>query len=530
MGVNFFQNGVSLGASAGWGGYTGGNNYVVRYDFTTPADGADGVTLTLGGIYYGHGAGTQGFGFKLGTSPAAWANARGETPDSTLGYMSYSDAAGYGCTMTAAGLNLAPYTTYYLFLYTATGGAEYYTGWNCTAPIITLTGSYTQPVSAISSVSPQTATGSSVSIIMARAGDSRHKATFSYDGETLAVSEPFAAALSYTCPRAWMAKAPTAQSMTIDVAVQMYSDAACTLPVGAPQTAEFVLTADADMRPRLLDGAVTAAVLNGGAAGFTDFIAGVSRARVSFDADKIDLTDCAGATIAAYRVSVRGRTISAAAGTVDTGVLAGDCTLLCSVMDTRGREDTVGIGVTMLPYVPPFLSDIAAARCNADGTDNERGAYCKLRAGLGYTALGGANSAAVSVSIQPAGGAFGAETELAGFESGKWSHKWSAPTVLGGALTGDGYTLRLRVKDAVGSTGVYTVRLFSQQWAMKFNARGTAVGFGMAPTAENAVQLPDTWRLYAGALVLASGSYGTSPPEQAVLSPVEGQLYFYVTD
>ena len=65
---------------------------------------------------------------------------------------------------------------------------------------------------------------------------------------------------------------------------------------------------------------------------------------------------------------------------------------------------------------------------------------------------------------------------------------------------------------------------------LQFNARGTAVGFGMAPTAENAVQLPDTWRLYAGALVLSSGSYGALPPAQAVLSPVEGQLYFYMTD
>ena len=531
MGVNFFQNGVSLGASAGWGGYTGSNNYVVRYDFTTPAAGASGVTLTLGGIYYGHGAGTQGFGFKLGTSPTAWANARSETPDSTLGYMSYSGSAGYGCTLTAAGLNLTPYTTYYLFVYTATGGAEYYTGWNCVAPAVTLTGSYTQPVSAISSVSPQTLTGSSVSLIMARAGDSRHRATFSFGGETLAVSEPFAASLSYTCPREWMAKAPAAQSMTVEVSVQTYADAACTVPVGAAQTAAFTLTADADMRPRLLDGAVTAAVLNpGGASGFTDYIAGVSRARVSFAPDKLDLSACAGATVTAYRVSVKGRTISAASGTVDTGVLPGDCTLLCSVIDTRGREDTVGIGVTMLPYVPPYLSDIAAARCNADGTDNERGAYYKLRAALGYTPLGGVNSAAVSVSIRPTGGTWGAETALTGFESGKWSHRWGAPSVLGGELTGDGYTLRLRVTDAVGSASVYTVQLYSQQWAMKFNARGTAVGFGMTPTAENAVQLPDTWRLYAGALVLSSGSYGATPPEQAALSPVEGQLYFYITD
>ena len=45
MGVCFFQNGTNIGASAGWGGFTGNNNYVVRYDFTTGASGASAVTL-----------------------------------------------------------------------------------------------------------------------------------------------------------------------------------------------------------------------------------------------------------------------------------------------------------------------------------------------------------------------------------------------------------------------------------------------------------------------------------------------------
>ena len=69
-----------------------------------------------------------------------------------------------------------------------------------------------------------------------------------------------------------------------------------------------------------------------------------------------------------------------------------------------------------------------------------------------------------------------------------------------------------------------------RQWAMKFNAAGTAVGFGMAPTVQDAVQLPDTWKLYAGALVLSENSYGTQTPELAVSEAAEGQLYFYLTD
>ena len=114
MGVNFFQNGVSLGASAGWGGYTGGNNYVVRYDFTTGAAGASQAAIGLSNIFYGHGAGTQSFGFKISASPAEWCNARAVPPDSNTAKMVYSASTGYGCVLTANALKLLPYTKYYI--------------------------------------------------------------------------------------------------------------------------------------------------------------------------------------------------------------------------------------------------------------------------------------------------------------------------------------------------------------------------------------------------------------------------------
>lgn len=97
---------------------------------------------------------------------------------------------------------------------------------------------------------------------------------------------------------------------------------------------------------------------------------------------------------------------------------------------------------------------------------------------------------------------------------------------MGGALTGDSYTVRLRVRDTVGGEGVYTLRLYHQQWAVKLNENGTAIGFGMAPTAANAVMVASSWRLYMGTPVLAEGAYGTGEPATAVTSPVEGQLYF----
>lgn len=530
MGVNFFQNGVSIGASAGWGGYTGSNNYVVRYDFTTAAAGGSSVSVTLGGIYYGNSAGTQGFGFKLSTSGAAWANARAETPDSGLGYMQYSASSGYGCTMSASGLNLAPYTTYYIFIYVATGGAEYYTGWNCTAPQITVTGEYTPPASSISSVSAKVSTQSAVSIIMNRAGGLWHKAEFYHGGEKLTTSAPFAAALSHICPRTWMQKAPTATSMEISVLVQSYTDEACSTPTGAPATASFTLTADEDMRPDFALSALTISPVNSGVVGINSFISGVSCAQVQFDPEKIDLSACAGAAIAQYSVSVNGERTSSTSGTVQTGVLAADCELVCTVKDTRGRESSVTKAISVLPYVAPSLNNIKAERCTADGESAAQGAYIRLSAVLSYTTLGGRNSATVKACIQPTGAAAGEQITLTAFTSGVWSDEWVTPTLLGGELTGDGYTLKLYVKDMVGQEREYRVQIYHQQWAMKFNATGTAVGFGMSPTAENAVQLPDTWRLYAGRLVLGESAYGVADPAQAVQNAVEGQLYFKLKD
>lgn len=530
MGVCFFQNGTNIGASAGWGGFTGNNNYVVRYDFTTGASGASAVTLALSGIYYGNNAGTQGFGFRLSTLPAAYANLRNAAPDSSLGYMSYSGSMGYCCTMTASGLNLSPYTTYYIFVYVATAGSEYYTGWNCTAPQITPSGSYTRPESTISSISPHVTTQNSVSIIMSGTG-CWHRAAFTFGGETLAVSEAFGASLSYVCPRAWMSRATDAAVMDVTVSVQAYSDAACTNPFGAAQPGRFTLAADSGMRPVLETGAVSAAVLNtGAAAAFTEFIAGISRARVSFNAAKISLAACAGAEIVRYSLSYKGINAASQSGVVDTGVLPGDCTVCCTVTDSRGREGSADITITMQPYVPPSLTGLSAVRCSASGASDENGAYYKLKGTLKCTSLGGKNSASAAVSIQPAGGEWGAETPLTGFENGVWSNEWSTPAVLGGGLTGDSYNLRLKAKDSLGSVSIYTLRLYRRQWAMKFNAAGTAVGFGMAPTVQDAVQLPDAWKLYAGALVLSENSYGTQTPELAVSEAAEGQLYFYLTD
>lgn len=529
MAAVFFQNGVSIGGSAGWCGYTGSNNYVVRYQFTTGPDGADTVSLSLSNIYYGSGAGSQGFGFKLSSSSVAYANARNTAPDSDYAVMSYREGSGYGCTLTAAGLNLQPASTYYIFVFVATAGTEYYSGWNCLAPQISLSGSYTPPAGAISSITAQVSTGSPVSVIMSSPYP-YHIAAFSHKGKELGKSDVFGSSLSHICPREYMEADKNAQSLEIDVSIQGYRDALCTTAAGEPVKTGFVLNADSLMRPIVPAGAISVKAVNEGVDGeFDQFISGVSRAEISFDSSAIGLENCAGAEITGYALSYCGKRERSDSSTVRTERLSGDCTVNCIVIDSRGREGSYSLELSLLPYVPPSLTDMKATRCDAEGLLAPLGEFYRLRAAAAFTEIEG-NSCRVYARLQPTGGDWGERLELSGFESGIWSHQWASPAILGGGLQGDSYKLELSITDRLGWAARYTVDMYHQRWALKFNAEGTALGLGMEPNAENALQMPESWRLYAGGIVLSEKSYGYEEPEDAVEDPAEGQLYFLLTD
>ena len=134
----------------------------------------------------------------------------------------------------------------------------------------------------------------------------------------------------------------------------------------------------------------------------------------------------------------------------------------------------------------------------------------------------------MSANIKSSGGGYGVERALPGFENGVWSDEWASPAILGGALSGDSFTVRLTVTDTVGGSSTYTLPLYRLRWAMKFNANGTAVGFGMEPGGSDCLQVPNHWHLYGGIPVLSPLAYGAAAPGSAVSNPVEGQIYLRI--
>ena len=268
------------------------------------------------------------------------------------------------------------------------------------------------------------------------------------------------------------------------------------------------------------------AVNQGEAAAFSDFIAGVSRAKISFDPALISLDNCAGARISSWAVSCKDTRTESTQPEILTDIIHADTLLNCIVVDSRGREGSLTLRVCPKPYVPPTLTETEAQRCDQDGMADPLGEYYIIRASASCTSLSGENSCSVSLRCQSVGGNWSDEISLTGFESGVWSSQWGEKTVLGGGMQGDSYRIELKVTDRLGCASRYILGLYHQRWAVKFNKKGTALGLGMEPTAENALQLPDSWKIYAGAIVLSENSYGYAEPEEAVAEPVQGQLYF----
>lgn len=121
---------------------------------------------------------------------------------------------------------------------------------------------------------------------------------------------------------------------------------------------------------------------------------------------KVELTasGAQGSTIKAYSIKLGDiYAATSASGTTDYLPNDGTLTLNCSVTDSRGRTTTKTQTITVLAYSKPTISDIAAARCNQDGTANRMGDYGKVTFSGAITSLSDKNTAAYAVQYREVG-------------------------------------------------------------------------------------------------------------------------------
>ena len=369
-----FRGGVSNNSyQIGYEASTGMNR-VIRYSFQTPAEGVSKLSFT--GAHLAHGASYSwsGLDFYITTSATSHVNAgAGSMSQGTL--IIAGNGKDYDISTGEINVNLPGNVTAYVYIFPNNTSYFLWNFVNVTALSIS-----TEPgASTIASCPTALYTLDTLAIAMRRAGDSFcHKAAFKCGNTLLYTSELFGELLSVTVPRAWLAEFTDKPAISVSVSIQTYADLQGTITAGEPVTAEIKITADANMRPAIQEGGVSVAAYNAGAAaGLTGYIRGFSRVEATVVEANIDLSACAGASIAEYKLVCAGAAVTSAP--YRSPILTDDATAVFTVTDSRGRSASVSFQISTIAYAAPTLTATEIFRCDASGTANDDEGYISVK-------------------------------------------------------------------------------------------------------------------------------------------------------
>lgn len=471
---------------------------VLRYTFTTPADGVSKLSFTAAHLAHSASYSWGGLNWYATTSPTSHVNAgAGSASHGTLTIT--GNGKDYDIAAAEAAVNLPANTEAYIYIFP--NNANYFL-WNF-ANVTSLSITTAAGSSTIAAITQTVETLGSLTVSLNKAVDAfRHKLTVTAGGKTLYTSELFDASHSVTVPRSWFDSFPSVTTISATATVTTYNGGTA---VGTASAA-VTITADDGMRPQISEGWATAAPYNIGAvAGLTGYIAGYSQAEISFDAAK--LSQAAGAALASVTVTCSGVTSTAAP--YRTPILLGAADVVCTATDSRGRTATQTIRIEPMAYAPPTLSQVQILRCTAAGVEAEDGNHYSAKATAIFSALGGQNTLTLTAAHKIQGGVYGAETALT-----------SGVAAIIGTISPDStYQVRITATDALGNTAAVTAKLPTRQWALKFRQDGQGAAFGKAAEHDKALEIPADWSFYVGdesmtaeeiAALKAGGSGGTA--------------------
>ena len=236
--------------------------------------------------------------------------------------------------------------------------------------------------------------GQAVVITISRASSSfTHKLYYSCGSISWAgIASDVGTSYRWTPPVSLAAQAPNASSVVLSIIVETYNGSTY---IGA-SSVQITLAVPSSVVP-------TVSVATSDPTKVSATYGGYVQLRSKL---KVDLTASGahGSTIKSYSIKLGDiYAVSAASGTTDYLPTSGALTLTCTVTDSRGRTTTKTQTITVIAYRKPTISDIAAARCNQDGTANRMGDYGKVTFSGAITSLSGKNTAAYAVQYREVG-------------------------------------------------------------------------------------------------------------------------------
>ena len=185
----------------------------------------------------------------------------------------------------------------------------------------------------------------------------------------------------------------------------------------------------------------------GYASTYGGYIQGESQLSVTINA-----TQAYGSPISRYSASANGTTYSTQTFTTSVLKTVGTNTISATVTDGRERPGSVSSNIKVLAYSRPRITNIKVRRCNANGTENDRGGYGKISFHCTITPLSNKNTRACSIKYRQSGAT-------------KWTN---APAITLSAYDQDcnppviqmsdahSYEVQINLTDAFGTTSAVT--------------------------------------------------------------------------
>ena len=136
----------------------------------------------------------------------------------------------------------------------------------------------------------------------------------------------------------------------------------------------------------------------GYASRYGGYIQGESQLSVTINA-----TQAYSSPISRYSASANGTTYSTQTFTTSVLKTVGTNTISATVTDGRERPGSVSSNITVLAYSRPQITNLKVRRCNADGTENDRGGYGKISFHCTITPLSNKNTRACSLRYRQSG-------------------------------------------------------------------------------------------------------------------------------
>lgn len=126
--------------------------------------------------------------------------------------------------------------------------------------------------------------------------------------------------------------------------------------------------------------------VSGVASKFNAFVKNVSQIAINVSANGVY-----GSTIAAYKVTLDGKTYNSNAFTSEKITSSGELIISATVTDSRGRTNTTTKNITVLDYELPTISKFNIYRCDENGEDNPEGSRINFNYAFNIFPIDGIN-------------------------------------------------------------------------------------------------------------------------------------------